>query len=409
MSYQRLTEISDDLVAEAKIYAYTRNKLFTNLDPPKKNVVILKGARGIGKSTLIQQFLLNKRNNGNKVLYLSADSTLLNTTLAEFAHEYYKRSGVYLAIDEMHKYNNWQAEIKTILDSFSNLKLIVSGSSSLKLDYASADLSRRHVMLHAKGLSFREFVNKNFQLNLEPYTLKEIISSPEEITIYIANQFRKEKLDLINIFKEYLRSGYFISRGNYNVETLYFDSLINSINSVIDSDISGVHKDIDNLSIQKIKILLKHVSLKCPFTPNISELSKNLGIKNDNVLKKYLYYLNEGEILNNLYAKNKSHKDFQKPQKIFLNNTNFSYALSDTPDIGTIRETFVANCLQKFGNLTAPTFGDFCLNEKWTFEIGGRTKTRRQIKSIINSYVFADNIISVDKGNIPLWILGFLW
>lgn len=409
MSYQRLIEISSDLITEVGNYTYVRSTLLASIKPLNKNVVILKGARGIGKSTLIQQYLLKKQVEGHRVFYVSADSTLLTVTLAELAHEYYKRSGVYLAIDEIHKYANWQAEVKTIIDSFPNLKLVVSGSSSLNLDYAAADLSRRHIMLHAQGLSFREYINKRYDLNLDPYTLEKIISHCDEITSKIVNKFNKEKLDLLELFHQYLKDGYFITRDNYSTESIYYDSLINSVNSTIDSDLTSVHKDIDNLSKQNIKSLLKHIANKCPFTPNISELSKNLGIANDNSLKKYLYYLGEGEVLINLYAMNKSHKDFQKPQKILLNNTNFAYAFGTNPLIGTIRETFVANCLFLQGKLTSPVAGDFCLNDRWTFEVGGKNKTKHQIRSVPESYVISDNILSFENGNLPLWIFGFLW
>ena len=409
MTYQRLNEISDDLISSAGDYFYIRTELFSALEPPSKNVTILKGARGIGKSTLLQQFLLKKRDAGYKVSYISADSTLLNTTLAEFAHEYYKRGGEYLAIDEIHKYGGWQAEVKTILDAFPNVKLMASGSSSLSLDYTSADLSRRHVMLRAKGLSFREYVNKNHQFSLKIISLPDIMSSAEEITLQIAKLFRVNKLDLLAIFKLYLREGYFLTRDNYPTAMRYYDSLLSSINSVIESDLSAVHKEIDSVSRSNIKRLLKHIAVKCPFTPNIAELSRNLSIANDNSLKKYLYYLSEGEVLTNLYSANKSHKDFQKPHKIFLNNTNFAYAYCQEPLVGTIRETFVANCLSDSGELTAPTFGDFCLNDHYTFEIGGRNKNRKQLKSIKNSFVFADDIVSVERDNLPLWLLGFLW
>lgn len=409
MSYQRLIEISTDLISEASKYTYSRENLLTALAPLQKNVVILKGARGIGKSTAIQQFLLKKQHAGSKVFYICADSTLLDVKLAELAQDYYKRSGEYLAIDEIHKYNGWQAEVKTILDSFPKLKLIVSGSSSLSLDYAATDLSRRHIMLHAKGLSFREYINKKYGLNLEICSLLEIFESGEVVTSNVVKTFNQKKLDLIELFHEYLKDGYFIARDNYTTNALYYDSLINSVNSIIDSDISSVHKDIDSVSKQNIKLLLKHIANKCPFTPNISELSRHLGIINDNTLKKYLYYLHEGEVLINLYSHNKSHKDFQKPQKILLNNTNFSYAFSQEPTIGTIRETFVANCLASQGKLTAPPAGDFCLNDKWYLEVGGKNKDKRQIKSMPNSYVLSDNILSFKSGHIPLWALGFLW
>jgi len=409
MSYERLNEISHDLIEEAGNHAFIRTSLFNALTPPKQNVVILKGARGIGKSTLLQQFLYQQKKNQNKVLYLSADSTLLETSLAKFAHEYQKRGGMYLAIDEIHKYNDWQSEIKTILDSFTNLHVLVSGSSSISLQYSSADLSRRHIMLCAKGLSFREFAKKNYEIKMEAIQLQSILSHAEALSHHIATSFRKEKVDLLEAFKLYLKEGFFLSRENYHTPSLYYDSLLNTMNSVIDADLPYIYHDIDNISKQKIKSLLRHIATKCPFTPNISELSKNLSIANNNTLKKYLYYLNSGEILTNLYCANKSHKDFQRPQKIFLNNTNFAYAHDSHPLIGTIRETFAANCLRDQGDLTAPTFGDFCLNGEWVFEIGGKSKNKKQIKSIKQSVVLADDILSVENGNVPLWLLGFLW
>lgn len=409
MSYQRLTEISNDLILESKDYSFVRQALFAALEPPKKIAVVLKGARGVGKSTLMQQFLCSKKTNGEAVFYVSADSTLITVKLAELAHEYYRRGGQYLAIDEIHKYPGWQAEVKTILDSFSNIKLIVSGSSSLNLDYAMADLSRRHIMVQAKGLSFREYLSKTYQVDFKIYSLQEILHDATEIAFHISRSFSKTKQDLLEIFREYLRSGYFPSKDLYLTESTYYAGLINTINSVIDSDLPSVHKDIDNISKDNIKRLLKHIATKCPFTPNISELSNYLGIANDNILKKYLFYLHESEVLINLYSSNKSHKDFQKPQKIFLNNANFSCAFSDEPVTGTVRETFVANCLVGQGVLTAPTFGDFCLDGKWVFEVGGKSKSNKQIKSITDSYVLADNILAAENNKIPMWLLGFLW
>lgn len=410
MTFDRLSEISADLISEVKQFPFVRTKLFAALEPPGQNVVILKGARGIGKSTVIRQFLLAKEKQGHRVLYLSADSTLLDTGLAELAHEYQKRGGVYLAFDEIHKSPNWQAEVKTVLDAFSGLKLLVSGSSSTRLDYAASDLSRRHVMLSAKGLSLREYIEKMYHLTLDVYPLKTILTNPSDITRDIVSTLRKKQLDLLKIFKDYLRDGYFLSRDNYSNKNLYHHELLSKINQVIDSELSYTYPDINTPSSKhNIRALLKSIIKKSPFTPNISALSKNTGIRNDNTLKKYLFYLNEGEILTNLYSADKSHKDFQRPQKIFLNNTNYTYAHASNPLIGTVRETFAANCLRDQGSLTAPTFGDFCLNGEWVFEIGGRSKNKRQIKSIKQSYVLADDILSVEHGNLPLWLLGFLW
>lgn len=138
-------------------------------------------------------------------------------------------------------------------------------------------------------------------------------------------------------------------------------------------------------------------------------MASDLGLTNANILKKYLFYLDEAEILLNLYASNKSHKDFPKPQKIFLNNTNFAFSFNKEPNIGTIRETYAANCLSTLGELTAPTQGDLCLDAKYTFEVGGKNKNNKQIKGIKNSYVLVDDVLSANYGHIPLWLLGFLW
>jgi len=404
-----LNQISTELIKEASMYTYVRAGLFNMLDPPKQNIVILRGARGIGKSTLLLQYLSEQQYRGHKVLYVSADSAIIPDTLAKLAYDFYFSGGEYLAIDEIHKYIGWQPEAKTIIDSFPKLKVLVSGSSSLNLDYAAADLSRRHIMLQAKGLSFREFLNKNYLTQFRAYDLVEILTNAEDLAVDIMQQLRIHKIDLIELFHLYLQEGYFITRDKYKSEGIYYSSLINTINSVIDSDLPSVYHDLDNLSIQKIKLLLKHVAQKCPFTPNIKELSSHLGIAKDNTLKKYLQYLHDGEVLLNLYPVNKSHKDFLKPQKIFLNNSNYAYAFGNNPEIGTIRETFVANCLNGLGDLTAPTYGDFCLDNNWTFEVGGKTKTKKQIKDINNSYVLADDILWANKDIIPLWLLGFLW
>lgn len=409
MSYQRLHEISDDLIHLSSDLAFTRSEIFRVLEPSTQVVTVLKGARGIGKSTVILQFLAAKKQEGHKVFYFSADSALLNQTLAELALEYSRRGGQYLAVDEIHHIENWQGQVKTILDSFPSLKVIVSGSSSLSLATQGADLSRRHFVIHAKGLSFREYVYKNYGLKLSIYQLEELLNNVENIVPTILRLFKARSLDILEVFSDFLKTGYFLSKSNFDIDNQYYASLIQTMNSIIDIDVPSAHQDVDSAGRNNMKKLLKHIALKCPFTPNISELGRNLGISNDNTLKKYLLYLCENEILNNIYFSNKSHKDFQKPEKILLNNTNYCYAFESQPLIGTIRETYAASVLSYLGELTAPTSGDFCLNQKWIFEVGGPSKSNKQIRFQDHSYVLADQILSVDKNKIPLWILGFFW
>lgn len=409
MSYQLLSTISNDLIKGVATFKYVRSSLLADLEPPPQIAIILKGARGIGKSTAVLQFLLEKQKAGNKVLYISADSSIISTSLTELAFETNKSGVSYLALDEIHKYAEWQREVKTILDSFPNLKLIVSGSSSLNLNDKSADLSRRHIMLHVKGLSFREYLENHYSIVLNKYTIFEILENFHNLPTEIISVLQARKLNLLELFYIYLREGYFITRTNFNRIGLYYDSLINSINSTIEVDLPSVYTELDGQSIYNIKSMLKHIARKCPFTPNIQELSIALGIAKDNTLKKYLQYLHDGEIILNLYNTDKFHKDFLKPQKIFLNNPNYAYAFFESPDIGTIRETFVANCLINQGTLTAPSHGDFCLENKWVFEVGGKSKTKKQLRGIQDSFILADNILLADHGKIPIWLLGFMW
>jgi predicted AAA+ superfamily ATPase len=184
---------------------------------------------------------------------------------------------------------------------------------------------------------------------------------------------------------------------------------LNSIAKVVEEDVFLSCDGVDKQSVLNMKRLLRHISHKCPFTPNISELSRSLSIANDNTLKKYLLMLSDADVLRNLYRQDKSHKDFPRPEKIFLENTNYMYAHSDAADIGNVRETFVANTLSKNHFITAPRQGDILVDNKYLFEIGGRGKKRTKIKNISDAFVVADNILHGDKNKIPLWILGLLW
>lgn len=409
MSYPLLADISNELLRNALSFQFERNEIISSLEPQNRNVTLLKGARGIGKSTAILQFLAKKAKAGERVFYVSADSALLNLSLSELALEFSKRGGGYLAIDEIHSHPHWGKEVKTIIDSFPSIKAIASGSCALELDSTGGDLSRRHVMVQAAGLSFREYVDLKHSLILPKISLQDLTDHYAEVTTSTVKIFSESKVDLLAAFHEYLRKGYFISHLNFNSDTLYYSSLIQSINTIIDSDIPAVHKEIDTNGRIRIKELLKIVAHNCPFTPNITELGRALGMSNDNTLKKYLYYLNKSEIITGVYSELKSHKDFPRPKKLLLANTNYIYAFAKNPEIGTVREAFAANILRQLGTISYPKVGDLLFDGKFLFEIGGKSKTRKQIPKNQNNFVLADNILIAEEQKIPLWILGLLW
>lgn len=409
MGYNNLRQISDDLISEVSNLTFIRREIFDYLMPPKKKVVIVRGPRGVGKTTTILQFLAAQKGSGKHVLYLSADSVFLTDSLEHTAMKFYSAGGEYLAVDEVHKYPQWERHVKSFLDSFPMMKLIVSGSSSLSIESKSVDLSRRHLMLNLRGLSFREYLLMNHQIDLDIYTLDQIISRHEDISYEIYQKTKEIKIDLIDQFHVYLREGYFPSRLNYISVWQYYQSLLNSMLKVVEEDIFLSRDGIDKQSIQNMKRLLRHISAKCPFIPNISELSRSLSIASDNSLKKYLFLLSEADILRNLYRHDKSHRDFPRPEKVFLENSNYMYAHTTDAEIGNVRETFIANALSKNHNITAPRQADFLVDDRYHFEVGERSKKKRQIKNIPNSYLVADDILHGSQNTLPIWVFGFLW
>ncbi len=409
MNYNSLRQISDDLLDEAQSLPFIRQTIYDGLEPPKQKVIIVKGPRGAGKTTAILQFLANKRDQGKPTLYLSADSVYLSGGLDDLALKYHTSGGGYLAIDEVHKYPQWSRYVKSILDAFPKIKLIASGSSSLTIANQSADLSRRHLMLKTTGLSFREYLSMSYGIKLDTCSLAYILEQHEDISHQMVREIKAYNIDIIDLFHTYLAEGYFPSRADFEKTGSYYQSLLNSVMKVIEEDIFLTFDGLDKQSLQNMKRLLRHISNKCPFTPNISELSRSLEIANDNTLKKYLSMLNDAEVIRNLYRQDKSHKDFPRPEKIFLENTNYMYAHSDTPDIGNVRETFVANALSRDHLITAPKQADFLVDNQYLLEIGGKHKKRRQIKNMADAFIISDDILHGENNKIPLWLLGLLW
>ena len=409
MNYLKLIELTHEQIEEVRQYSFERTCITNQLEPPNKNLVLIKGLRGIGKTTSILQYLGEQQNKGKKVLYISADSTLIEgERLINIAGEFKTRGGGYLAIDEIHKYPDWQKEVLDIVNFHSNTKLLVSGSSSLNLEHKSADLSRRHISIETHGLSFREWIEFVYSLQLKEYTLEEILTKPEDISYEINTPFKSHELSIIEQFHKYLQEGYFPTRPNYQSVDKYYLSLKNSINAIIDQDIPSRYTDINESTKNNLKRLLGIISQQCPFIPTITKLRSALQIQDDNTLKKYLLMLDQAKVLNNIYQANRSYKDFPRPEKIYLENTNFMYALSQNIDIGNIRETYAVNALKQKHNVSTPKRGDILVDTKFTFEIGGKGKTRKQIKEIQNSFVLNDNIDYAHNNHLPLWILGCL-
>ncbi len=369
----------------------------------ENRLIVMPGARGTGKTTLVLQHIREKFSaNYEQVMYASVDDLFFTrNNLLEFAEEFTKRGGKYLFLDEIHKYENWSQEVKNIYDYFPELKLVLTGSSALKIYQGNADLSRRAITYVMKGLSFREFIELEHNIKFPVLTLEELIENATGIVPEIVDKIKPVKL-----FEEYVRYGFypFFTEGTDE----FHDRLKRVINQVIESDLPAIEK-IDFSAVQSLKKLLALLAEMAPFKPNISKLSTQVGVSRETLIK-YLRLLANADLLLLLDSAVSGISRMNKPEKVYLNNANLMHAISQgLINQGTVRETTFFSFLEPVYNIRYSGQGDFLVDEKYTFEVGGKNKKSKQIKDITNSFIAADNVEYAHGNKIPLWLFGFLY
>lgn len=372
----------------------------------QERFVGIKGLRGVGKTTLLLQHLKYTLKDTQQNLYVTLDHPwFYNNTLYELAEQFYQLGGKTLLVDEVHKMSDWSTQIKIIYDGFPDLQLIFTSSFALDLYRGEADLSRRVLSYELSGLSFREYLSFFHQIDYAKIPLVEILENHGTHTAQLVKLFKP-----LALFPEYLKKGYFpFSKG---LSQQSFEArLIQTMGVILDDDlayIDGYHPD----HIFKIKKLLGILSESVPFTANISAIADKLAIGR-NTIKGYLHALEKAGLLHFLNRDGKGVSLLQKPDKIYLENTNLSYALKVSPDIGTIRETFILNQLKNYSkHVHLPAAGDIAIKEdgeQFTFEVGGKGKTMKQIQGVKNAFVLADDIETGFMNKIPLYLFGFLY
>jgi len=362
----------------------------------------IKGARGVGKSTLLLQYIkLNFSENLEKALYVSLDNLWFTSNkIYDLAEEFVRKGGTHLFVDEVHHYPNWSQEIKNIYDDFPSLHIVFTGSSLLEILNARADLSRRAITYTMQGLSFREFLVMEKKIKLKNYSLEEIINNHLQIAQEIL-----EKISPFQYFEKYLKIGYYPF---YKEESSLYQIRLNEIiNMILEIELPLLRK-VEIAYVHKLKELLFIISQSAPFVPNITKLSNKIGL-NRVTLLSYLHYLQESKLIINLYKKAYGISKLQKPNKTYLENTNLMYALvSENINKGNLRETFFINQLQQ-EYIEYSAKADFYVNNQYTFEIGGKNKNHKQIQDMENAYIVADDIEIGFKNKIPLWLFGFLY
>ena len=363
----------------------------------------IKGPKGCGKSTLLLQHIKEafRGKDLEKALYVSLDNLWFSThDIIDVVDYHYTHGGTHLFIDEIHYHKHWQTLLKNITDDFPGLHVAYTGSSMLQMESSEGDLSRRLAMYEMRGLSFREFLEYEGILQLPAVTLGRLLDDHVSIAIDVCG-----KTKILEHFKKYLEVGYYPFYKS--VHHGYYQRLQNVANQVIEVDYPIVD-DITMSTIRKTKKLLMLLAERVPQLPKMNELYKELETDRNQGLKM-LYALQRGGLLLLLSDNTKSPDNLSRPDKIYINNPTMMFALSPQIDTGTLRETFFFNQLSQGHEVRYPKAGDFLVDRKYLFEVGGKGKTFDQIKDIPNSYLAVDNTETGHRNRIPLWMFGLLY
>lgn len=365
------------------------------------SVIGIMGERGVGKTTMLLQRIKEKYANPDDTFYISLDHYWFGThELQDLIKFMYKRGITEFYIDEVHKYKGWSGILKTLVDELHDLRIVYTGSSLLEIDNAKVDMSRRQTPYTLKGMSFREYLEYDGILKMNAVTPEELLANHVPIAMDIVS-----KTKVLVAFDTYLHTGVYPFYRDAGKDFLV--RLKEVVDTVIESDLPAVEK-ITYDTVDKCKKLLMIIAENVPLQPNVDKLATSLGTTRDTLLK-LLYKLDKAEILELLTVKLKSYKKLVNPEKIYLGNTNLMYALSPKIEIGTLRETFFIDQCASVGTVQMPPKGDFLVNGKYLFEVGGEGKTFDQIADIPNSYLAVDGIETGYGARIPLWMFGLLY
>lgn len=368
----------------------------------KNRLICIKGNRGVGKTTMLLQHIKEDFPDRSKALYVSLDNLWFAThSLSELIEYHYTHNGTHVFLDEVHRYPHWQTVLKNLTDDYPDLYITYTGSSMLELDANEGDLSRRQIVYKMHGLSFREFLAFEHAYTMEnPVSLEDLLHNHVNIASQITS-----KIKILPYFEHYLQYGYYPF---YKEEgDGYFSKLQEVTRQIIESDLPSV-EDVTFSTIQKTKKMLMILAEKVPHTPKMAELYQELETNRENGLKM-LYALERGGLLSLLTHEIRNYRSLSRPDKIYLDNPNLMYALSANTEIGTVRETFFNNQLSTNNEVLLPIKGDFMVNRKYLFEVGGKNKTFEQIKDISDSYLAIAATEVGHNNKIPLWMFGLLY
>lgn len=367
----------------------------------KARIISIKGARGVGKTTMLLQHILENYEDIDRTLYATLDNLWFTTHSLIDLVDWADRQGITrLYLDEVHRYKGWAQTLKNIYDDYPDMSIVYTSSSLLVMDNAKVDMSRRQTSYTLYGMSFREYLDLEGVFQTEAIPLEKLLKHHVQEAMDIVG-----KIKVAPLFEAYLSHGYYPFYRESQED--FSPRLRETVTVVIDSDLPSV-ENVNYETLQKVKKLLMIISEHVPFEPNMSELWRQLSTDNESGLKM-LYSLDKAQVLALLTAKVKNYKSLTKPDKIFLGNPNLMHVLCPKVDKGTERETFFLSQLHVLHDVRYPKQGDFLIDGKQLFEVGGKGKTFDQIADIPDSYLAVDDTEVGSGSRIPLWLFGFLY
>ncbi len=398
--YYRILDLSNRRIRENN---YSTKRFLLDKIDWRDRLICISGSRGCGKTTMILQHIHSDfTKNLDAALYVSLDNLWFATnSLSELVDMHYKNGGTHIFLDEVHYLKDWQLIIKNLYDDYPKLNIVYTGSSLLRIDSESGDLSRRQVVYSLPGLSFREYLNFEEIIDTEAVPLEKLLKDHKKI----AEELIPNR-PILKYFSDYLSKGYYPF---YKEVYVGYEQRVSQItNQILESDYPAVEK-INYSTVQKIKKMLYILAQSCPQTPKMTELYAQLDTDRNQGLKM-LYILERANLINLLSSEKATLKNMARPDKIYCDNPNIMYSLTRNINVGTKRETFFLNQLKAAGHeILYPSKGDFIVDGKYLFEVGGKDKSFDQIKDIPDSFLAIDDV-EVGRGNkIPLWMFGLLY
>ena len=401
---ENLIRTSNRLVSQTDtaIHRYLYNQISWDT-----RMVMIKGARGVGKTTMLLQRIKEQFGTSEKALYAACDNIwFTDNRLVDLAEWHEAHGGTHLFLDEIHLYEgNWQRELKNIYDNYPTYHVVFTGSSIIHLDAALADLSRRCLPYRLYGLSFREWLQFRGIADIKPLKLEDILAGHIKAAWDIIGLLGDNKV--LPLFSQYIGNGYYPYFKTDNRKGDYYGRIERSVDTTIMRDIPAYEK-IEYETLYKLRKLLYVMSTEVPFSLNVQSLSQKIQVSRNTIVRMF-ELLSKGAVLRSLHSGWRSPKSVAKPEKVLFDNVDLMASLSSLNEIGTVRETFVASMLAPGHTLFEPEMGDLLVDEKYLFEIGGRNKQFKQIADIPDSYVIVDDLETGVGNKIPMWLFGFLY